>query len=292
MGERFLVSGAAADSCLRPCTGATQVPFLNRAMHSLERLQEPWSLRSGRVAKVGRTRPSGCCSHERRVACCNAAHPPSRWLPPFPPSTVDGPGPRDAFGDCYGSAHLLSCHQGGIGRWTGRLFPSQQLFPKRVTDMDETQNPYQSSQSSLQPLEPQDPNASVFNALAIKKRRYLIAMLILLFLVGLVEGILPLTDRQMRRLDTICGIISAVLVYQWCAADALQRSATLWKYAALTFVICPGPMIVLPIYFIRSRGVGLGLIATLYAVGFAAIMFAVSMLGVVLGSLVGEFARI
>ncbi len=96
----------------------------------------------------------------------------------------------------------------------------------------------------------------------------------------------------MSRIDTIGGILSAVLIYQWCAADAQQRSAVLWKYAALTFVICPGPIIVLPIYFIRSRGVGLGLIATLYAMGFAAIMFAMSMAGVLLGSLLSEFAGI
>ncbi|MDZ4779850.1 MAG: hypothetical protein SGJ19_06335 [Planctomycetia bacterium] len=125
--------------------------------------------------------------------------------------------------------------------------------------MDESPNPYQSPLAPSQALDLPEQDSNDWNALSMKKRRYLIAVLVVMFLVGLFEGILPLTEQQMRRLDTISGIIAAVLIYQWCVADALQRSTALWKYAALTFVICPGPIIVLPIHFVRTRGLGLGL---------------------------------
>jgi hypothetical protein len=160
------------------------------------------------------------------------------------------------------------------------------------TGMDESPNPYQSPRAPSQAVVLPEQNANDWCALLMKKRRYLIAVLVVMFLSGLFEGILPLTERQARRLDIISGVIAAVLIYQWCVADARQRSTSLWKYAALTFVICPGPIIVLPIHFIRSRGVGRGLIGTLYAMGFFALMIATSMIGVFLGSLIGEFAGI
>ncbi len=51
-----------------------------------------------------------------------------------------------------------------------------------------------------------------------------------------------------------------VLIF-WLHLDAAEHNVRLWRHIGILVVICPGPIVVLPIYFIRSRGWADGLIA-------------------------------
>lgn len=55
---------------------------------------------------------------------------------------------------------------------------------------------------------------------------------------------------------------------RWTRWDAAERDFTLWRYFVPLLVICPGPIIVMPVYFVQSRGWSRGLLATFLGLAF------------------------
>jgi hypothetical protein len=86
------------------------------------------------------------------------------------------------------------------------------------------------------------------------KRKVLLAMLLVFALSGF---LLPLTGAEVvlrRGVDIATAIGTTVLILQWCAYDCRQRMLRRWPYFGLMLVLCPGPLILMPIYFFATRG--------------------------------------
>jgi len=99
---------------------------------------------------------------------------------------------------------------------------------------------------------------------AQKKQQWLF----LIFVFGAVEGLMTGLAPSLEALIGLIGAIATwVAILEWTKNDARQRDFTLWRYFAPMMILCPGPLIILPIYFVRTRGWLFGLRAVLFAAG-------------------------
>ena len=89
---------------------------------------------------------------------------------------------------------------------------------------------------------------------ADRKRNRLIFLLVWAAVAGFVWGAAPTEwDMPLRVLDTIVFLI---VIIQWTYIDAGEHEFPLWRYFVPMMVICPGPVVIIPVYFIKSRGWG------------------------------------
>lgn len=127
--------------------------------------------------------------------------------------------------------------------------------------MDE--NPYQSPPAALErvsalPISP---------SLQQRKRNCLLLWLALLSPIGALQG--AFADSELGGVATILGyIVSAASMARWTYLDAEERQFRLWRYFVPLLVICPGPLIVMPVYFFQTRGFRGGVWACLLGFGF------------------------
>jgi hypothetical protein len=110
------------------------------------------------------------------------------------------------------------------------------------------------------------------------KRRILLAILLLFALSGFLA---PLThgDATLQKgCDLVTGIALAVLLLQWCEYDRREHAIKRWRYFGLMMIVCPGPVILMPIYFLATRG-SRGLLSILKA----SVCFALAIVAVLAG---------
>lgn len=108
-------------------------------------------------------------------------------------------------------------------------------------------------------------------SLGRRKRNCLIFLLLWAIVAGFVFGAVSVEwETPILILDMI--VFLGVIV-KWTYLDAEERDFTLWRYFVPLTVICPGPIFMMPVYFIRSRGWGRGLIACVLAFVYAVLQF-------------------
>jgi hypothetical protein len=101
---------------------------------------------------------------------------------------------------------------------------------------------------------------------ARRKRNCLILLLVWAVVSGFVFGAVPVDwESPVILLD---AIVFMIIVIQWTFLDAAEHGFKLWRYFVPLLVICPGPLVMMPVYFIRSRGWISGLLACALAVAF------------------------
>ena len=79
-------------------------------------------------------------------------------------------------------------------------------------------------------------------------------------------------EKPLLLLDLI---VFALATITWTQHDAQQHGFTLWRFFVPLMVIFPGPLFVMPVYFVQSRGWASGLMAILLSVVFVAIQYAI-----------------
>ena len=85
-----------------------------------------------------------------------------------------------------------------------------------------------------------------------KKRKRLLGVLLWTLFSGAVFGLVGQEwELVFVYLDTFVLVLAAI---SWTHFDAKIKKFRLWRYFAPMMVIFPGPLVVLPIYFVRSRG--------------------------------------
>lgn len=110
---------------------------------------------------------------------------------------------------------------------------------------------------------------------ARRKRNCLILLLVWAVVSGFVFGAVPVDwENPLVILD---AIVFVIVIIKWTFLDAAEHGFGLWRYFVPLMVICPGPLIVMPVYFIRSRGWAAGLIACGLAVTFCLLQFGVDL---------------
>ena len=107
-----------------------------------------------------------------------------------------------------------------------------------------------------------------------RKRNRLILLLIWAAVSGFLDGAVSVDwETAILLLD---AIVFAILVIQWTYFDAAELGFRLSRYFIPLMVICPGPILVMPVYFIKSRGWRRGLAACGLALAFMLLQFGIS----------------
>jgi hypothetical protein len=150
-------------------------------------------------------------------------------------------------------------------------------------------------QSEPLPVEPELPTDTMA-ASDVEDRQIRRRALLWMFGTCLFEGlgvILFLDDDLLLNVVRIATYLACTaLLHQWCGADARLHSRELWPHFALTLVVCPGPLLVLPIHLVRTRGVR-GLLSLLLAIGFVVVLVIAEYIGIEIGIfLSGETAEV
>ena len=111
------------------------------------------------------------------------------------------------------------------------------------------------------------------NPYSRKKRNCLVFLLVWAVVSGSVYAIVDIVwEKPLLFLDMVVFILA---VLRWAHCDAAERRFTLWRYFTQLMVIFPGPLFVLPVYFVKSRGWSAGLTTTLLAAGFLILQIAI-----------------
>ena len=115
------------------------------------------------------------------------------------------------------------------------------------------------------PLPPSTPPPS----LVYQKRVRLVIFLVWGVVAGALAGVA--TEFWGSFIGLIDLVLSAVLIIQWAYLDADEHDFELTPYFVPLMIICPGMLIVMPIYFIKSRGCLRGLLASIVCLVFLVI---------------------
>ena len=122
---------------------------------------------------------------------------------------------------------------------------------------------------------PEESVAPARPPLAQRKRKCLIFLLVWALISGSIFGIVDAEwETPLLFLDMIVFLIAII---KWTYHDAEQHDFSLWRYFVPLMVLCPGPLLVMPVYFVRSRGWAGGMIATLLSFAFVALQFAIDL---------------
>jgi hypothetical protein len=137
-----------------------------------------------------------------------------------------------------------------------------------------------------------DADASTAQSLAdaedrATKRRSLQQIPIWFLSAGFVTGFWGEGDLFDVLAQVVSTVAFYVLLHRWCGADARLHRRDLWRYFVLTLVICPGPLLVVPIHLVRTRGVR-GLLFSLLALIYLVAAIAVQVIGILAGDLLSQ----
>ena len=141
-------------------------------------------------------------------------------------------------------------------------------------DSEDLANPYQSPKYI--PVATDEIDESRQLASRQGKRRQLWGMVATFAISGVVSGILPENIPISRICDLVTGLVFVLFVLRWCDYDRWERRISPWRFFTLLMVFFPGPLFMLPIYLITTRGFQ-GFVATAEAAIFFAILIAVAM---------------
>ena len=135
-------------------------------------------------------------------------------------------------------------------------------------------NPYRSPErGEYDDAEPESPPPASYRP---EKDRVLWALLIV-WAIGGALAVFVAEDLS-RIVDVAVGIATVILILRWCDYDRQERAINRWPFFGVMMILCPGPAVILPLYFVRTRGLR-GLWSIAKAFGFFVLLVAVSALG-------------
>lgn len=124
--------------------------------------------------------------------------------------------------------------------------------------MNEQTNPYHTSQSNPDSLRE---SVSIFR----RKQRHLLLWMFVLFSVsGITLGYLPVNSEISQRLLGVSAVLLLMLILWWYDYDQLALDRPRSSVYRLMLLFCPGPLVMLPIHLLVTRGAR-GLLSTAWA---------------------------
>ncbi len=130
-------------------------------------------------------------------------------------------------------------------------------------------------------------SGEVTSVTARNKRRILLRMVILFAVCGFATG-LSHGDTLHRVVDFGMAIAFAILVLDWCAQDRAERNLRPWRGFTLMMVFFPTALVMVPLYLIKTRGLG-GVKSTILAAAFFIAILLVALIAAEFaGALFGE----
>ncbi len=118
-------------------------------------------------------------------------------------------------------------------------------------DPSDEQNPYRSPESALDGAALGIPQfySPVYRW---EKRRLLFVMLLVYAIAGAMIG--ALSEDLTQLITAAASIATIILTLRWCEYDRRERGLEPWRYFGVMMILCPGPVVLLPIYFLSTRG--------------------------------------
>jgi hypothetical protein len=127
------------------------------------------------------------------------------------------------------------------------------------------ENPYQSptSRPDDDVRAGEDPATAVARLMTAAKRRILYWMLALAAASGLLLGWLgPDTDPDLDGATGILlNLLFVILLVRWCEYDRMELAVSPWRFFTVMMIVCPGWPIIMPFYFLSTRGPAKGALA-------------------------------
>ena len=99
--------------------------------------------------------------------------------------------------------------------------------------------------------EGQDADEFVFRR---AKRKILLAILLLFAFSGFFTPLTVGDSLLERGCDLVTAIALAAILLRWCEYDRREHAIRRWRYFAVMMILFPGPLILMPIYFLATRG--------------------------------------
>ena len=140
------------------------------------------------------------------------------------------------------------------------------------------ENPYQApgADIAIGPHEPADDEPGFRRA----KRKIVLAILLLFALSGFLAPLTAGDPVLQKGLDLVTAIALAAFLLRWCEYDRRERQIKRWRYFAVMMIFCPGPLILMPIYFLATRGLR----------GLLSILMAAALFGLAIVAMLAGFA--
>jgi len=150
--------------------------------------------------------------------------------------------------------------------------------------MNEQTNPYHASQSNPGSLgEP----VSIFRR---KQLHILLWMFVLFSVSGVTLGYLPVNSEMSRRLLGVSTVLLLMLIMWWYDYDQLALDRPRSSVYRLMLLLCPGPLVMLPIHFLVTRGAR-GLLSTVWAGCYLTILLFTGGIAWIIGYALSWIAR-
>lgn len=166
---------------------------------------------------------------------------------------------------------------------------SQNYAAERSLSLAES-NPYQAPPDERLAEPPPKVRPAYSPVNRSRKRNCLIFLLAVASLSGLALPIVAEMSEEASTVPAMFLTFSAAIQFiagaQWIKYDAQDRGFELWRNYAILMVFCPGPVVMFPIYFLRSMGVLRGLLATFLAACFATLLYAILFAGSMLVTII------
>lgn len=108
--------------------------------------------------------------------------------------------------------------------------------------------------------------APVSSELRDRKRRQLLWMLVVALVLGLLSGLTGIGETDARLMQFVATLAFAFPLFQWCELDRLELGNQRWRGFGLLLILFPGPIVILPIYLLVTRGQW-GILAVVIAAG-------------------------
>lgn len=94
----------------------------------------------------------------------------------------------------------------------------------------------------------------VISELRARKRRQLLWMLVVAIVLGLLSGLTGIGETDARLMQFVATLAFACPLFQWCELDRLELGNQRWRGFGLLLILFPGPIVILPIYLLVTRG--------------------------------------
>lgn len=156
-----------------------------------------------------------------------------------------------------------------------------------TADAGQSANPYASPQ--VLPGDSSDPESRVHGLSNRGKSRAILGMIVTFAASGFLEGMLPAKGPIPRVIDLTAAIVFALLVLRWYEWDRWENEIPPWRYFALLVVVIPGPLFMVPIYLLSTRG-SKGLWPVAQAAALLAVLMAVTTMTIRVGIAVSAHA--
>jgi CDP-diglyceride synthetase len=120
-----------------------------------------------------------------------------------------------------------------------------------------------------------------------EKRRALFTLIAATFTFGIIAGA-PNDASPVKPVAALIQLFATfALIVRWCRIDADQRQFVLWPRFTFFTVAFPGPVVMVPLYLLKSRGTA-GLTSCFYFLAISTLVVALNLVAMFVGSRLGE----